>query len=389
MQNQNNTTNRIVIAGDLLPSEKNMKLFEEGSAKAIFGEKITDLFSQSNFSIFNLEGPLTDSSKAMEKTGPVIKASKECIRGIKGLGVKAVAMANNHITDYQKDGYEDTVKLLDDNGIGYLGAGENSENIKKSISLSLGNKRICIYNVSEQFYNLPTPISLGANVYDEYVVCNDIKELKQSHDYLIIIYHGGTEEFPYPTPLLRKHFHRMADCGADFITAQHTHCVGCCENYNGAYLLYGQGNFLFARMKNKMNRQGLISEIVFSDDDIQIKQHVVSVSDEDVVRYDDVQDLSGFCERSEELLNYERIEDNFKRFAYQRPSIKDRFLTAYRGDTLYYRMINRIAPKLYKKHILEKYKREQLLRMVKTLESERYAEDLCAAVYYMLENTKK
>ena len=385
MQNQNNTTNRIVIAGDLLPSEKNMKLFEEGSAKAIFGEKITDLFSQSNFSIFNLEGPLTESSKAMEKTGPVIKASKGCIRGIKGLGVKAVALANNHITDYQKDGYEDTVKLLDDNGIDYLGAGENSENIKKSISLSLGNRKICIYNVSEQFYNVPTASIPGANVYDEYVVCNDIKELKQSHDYLIVIYHGGTEEFPYPTPLLRQHFHRMADCGADFITAQHTHCIGCCENYNGAYLLYGQGNFLFARMKNKMTRQGLISEIVFSEDNIQIKQHVVNVSDEDVVRYDDAQDLSVFCERSEELLNFERIEDKYKRFAYQRPSIKDRFLAAYRGDTVYYRLINKIAPKLYKKHILEKYKREQLLRVAKTLESERYAEDLFAAVRYMLD----
>lgn len=376
---------RIVIAGDLLPSEKNMKLFEEGSEKAIFGEKITDLFSQSDFSIFNLEGPLTEFSKAMEKTGPVIKASKGCIRGIKGLGVKAVALANNHITDYQKDGYEDTVKLLDDNGIEYLGAGENSENIKKSISLSLGNRKICIYNVSEQFYNVPTASIPGANVYDEYVVCNDIKELKQSHDYLIVIYHGGTEEFPYPTPLLRQHFHRMADCGADFITAQHTHCIGCCENYNGAYLLYGQGNFLFARMKNKMTRQGLISEIVFSEDDIQIKQHVVIVSDEDVVRYDDAQDLSAFCKRSEELLNYERIEDKFKRFAYQRPSIKDRFLAAYRGDTVYYRLINKIAPKLYKKHILEKYKREQLLRVAKTLESERYAEDLLAAVYYMLD----
>jgi poly-gamma-glutamate synthesis protein (capsule biosynthesis protein) len=377
--------NKIVIAGDLLPSGKNLKLFEEGNAKAIFGEKVIDLFSKSDFSIFNLEGPLTDSSKAMEKTGPVIKASKECIRGIKGLGVKAVALANNHITDYQKDGFKDTVKLLDNNGIEYLGAGENSENIKKSISLSLGNRKICIYNVSEQFYNVPTASIPGANVYDEYVVCNDIKELKQSHDYLIVIYHGGTEEFPYPTPLLRQHFHRMADCGADFITAQHTHCIGCCENYNGAYLLYGQGNFLFARMKNKMTRQGLISEIVFSEDNIQIKQHVVNVSDEDAVRYDDAQDLSVFCERSEELLNFERIEDKYKRFAYQRPSIKDRFLAAYRGDTVYYRLINKIAPKLYKKHILEKYKREQLLRVAKTLESERYAEDLFAAVRYMLD----
>ena len=78
------TIHHIVIAGDLLPSGNNQKLFEEGNAKAIFGNKIMDLFSKSDYSIINLEGPLTDSSKTMEKTGPVIKASKECIKGIKG-----------------------------------------------------------------------------------------------------------------------------------------------------------------------------------------------------------------------------------------------------------------------------------------------------------------
>lgn len=379
---------RIVIAGDLLPSGKNIKLFEEGNAKAIFGEKIIDLFSKSDFSIFNLEGPLTSSSKVMEKTGPVIKASKECIKGIKGLGVKAVALANNHITDYQKDGYEDTIKLLDDNGIEYLGAGENVGNIKKSISLSLGNRKICIYNVSEQFYNVPTASIPGANVYDEYVVCNDIKELKQSHDYLIVIYHGGTEEFPYPTPLLRQHFHRMADCGADFITAQHTHCIGCYENYNGAYLLYGQGNFLFARMKNNLTKHGLITEIVFSENNVDIIQHAVSVLSDDTVKYDEPQDLTLFYKRSDELKDFEMIQKKFHQFCFNAAIIKDRFLDSFRGDTLYYRLLKELPGNLYKKHILEKYNKEQLMRISKCLESERYAENMFACVRYMMEKNK-
>jgi poly-gamma-glutamate synthesis protein (capsule biosynthesis protein) len=388
MQNQNNTTNRIVIAGDLLPSGKNIKLFEEGNAQAIFGEKIIDLFSKSDFSIFNLEGPLTDSSKAMEKTGPVIKASKGCIRGIKELGVKAVALANNHITDYQKEGFKDTVKLLDDNGIEYLGAGEKSENIKKSISLSLGNRKICIYNVSEQFYNVPAASIPGANVYDEYVVCNDIKELKQSHDYLIVIYHGGTEEFPYPTPLLRQHFHRMADCGADFITAQHTHCIGCYENYNGAYLLYGQGNFLFARMKNDMTKHGLITELVFSESNIAIKQYLVCVTSDDTLKYDESQDLTMFYKRGDELNDFETIEKKYQQFCYKAAIIKDRFLSSFRGDSLYYQFLDKLPGKLYKKHLLEKYNKEQLMRISKCLESERYAENMFACIQYMMGNNR-
>ncbi len=169
-------TVRIVIGGDLMPTGKNIELFEQGNANAIFGDKITDLFSHSDYSIFNLEGALTDSNQPMEKTGPSIKAPTATIEGIKALGVKAVALANNHITDYQKEGFEDTIRLLKDKNIDYLGAGYIG-NIKNSISLSFGERRICIYNVSELFYNMAKSDVPGANIYDEYIVCNEIKEL--------------------------------------------------------------------------------------------------------------------------------------------------------------------------------------------------------------------
>lgn len=380
-----NNTYRIVIAGDLLPAGKNLKLFEEGKAKAIFGEKVIDLFSKSDFSIFNLEGPLTDSAKAMEKTGPAIKAPKECIRGIKGLGVKAVALANNHIIDYQQDGFDDTIKLLDENGIGYLGVGENSEKMKKSISLFFGSKKVCVYNVSEHFYNVPTTSTPGANVYDEYTICNDIKRLKQSHDYLIVIYHGGTEEFPYPTPLLRQHFHRMADCGADFITAQHTHCIGCYEKYKGSYLLYGQGNFLFARMKKDVNKHGLITEIVLLENDVDIMHHMVSLLSDDTIKYDEFQDLTMFNNRSDELKDFGIIQKKHEQFCYNTTIIKERFLDSFRGDSIYYRLVKRLSEKLYKKFLLEKYNKKQLMRVSKCLESERYAENMYACVQYMME----
>ena len=33
--------------------------------------------------------------------------------------------------------------------------------------------------------------------------------------------------------------------GADLVLCQHSHCIGCCENYMGGHILYGQGNFHF------------------------------------------------------------------------------------------------------------------------------------------------
>ena len=79
---------KILIAGDLLPSEGNYSLFEQGDARALFGNEICNMFAEADYSIFNLEGPLTDSDKMLFKDGPGIKAPSQMVNGIKNLGVK-------------------------------------------------------------------------------------------------------------------------------------------------------------------------------------------------------------------------------------------------------------------------------------------------------------
>ena len=115
---------RILIGGDLLPSGNNIPLFERGDARQLFGEEICQLFAAADFSIINLEGPLTDSEIQQEKAGPAIKAPKACVQGLKALGISAVALANNHITDYGQSGYEDTLDALNKAGIQHVGSGK-------------------------------------------------------------------------------------------------------------------------------------------------------------------------------------------------------------------------------------------------------------------------
>ena len=37
----------------------------------------------------------------------------------------------------------------------------------------------------------------------------------------------------------------MVDKGADLVVTQHTHCIGCREDYLSGVIIYGQGNFIF------------------------------------------------------------------------------------------------------------------------------------------------
>ncbi len=366
---------KILIAGDLLPSEGNYSLFEQGDARALFGNEICNMFAEADYSIFNLEGPLTDSDKMLFKDGPGIKAPSQTVNGIKNLGVKAVALANNHTTDFLKKGYEDTVSILEKAGIDYVGAGIDQDSIKTHISVEVGGKKVCIYNVSELFFNKAGKDSPGANIYDEYIVCNEIKELKKSHDFLIVIYHGGAEYFPYTTPQTRTRFHRMADCGADFITAQHTHCISCAEKYNGSYLLYGQGNFLFARQKKfpNLTKHGLIAEIQLTDSGFEVKNHLINIVG-NVLEYDKNQDLSEFYERGKKLCDEDFLVSLFE----ERKSkeIMFNYLTTYKGRYPFRIVFRSLFPKLYHKWMLRSYSDAHCIRNFNVIMGGRRSEDM-------------
>ena len=368
---------KFIVAGDILPWKNNVELFKKGDAFTLFGEKVCNLFESADFSIINLEGPLTDATIKQDKIGPVIKADKETIKGIQALNVKAVALANNHITDYLQKGIDDTLSTLQQAGIKSVGIVDYQNKSKESKYLSAtdGQHKVCVYNVSETFFNQPTKKSSGVNIYDEWIVLNEIKELKQQHDYLIVIYHGGAEFFPYPTPQTRTRFHRMADCGADFITAQHTHCIGCEEWYNGSYLLYGQGNFHFAKQDDiPMKTEGLVMEISLDNQGVQINRHRVELNKNYCIEYSKDQSLSSFYERSKNIDNEELIIEEYKQL--KPDNIVESYLLAYKGRNYIWNKLKAFFPKKIWKKLIESYSGSQIKRIFFVITSDRASEDV-------------
>lgn len=381
-------TYKIVIGGDILPSGKNISLFKEGNANELFGEDICQLFSSADFSIVNLEGPLTDYDEKQEKAGPVIKAPKTCVHGLKALGIKAFSLANNHITDYGQTGYEDTINALENCGIQHVGSGTIIKGVKTNIQILLGTIRVCIYAVSEKFFNSPEKYTIGANLYDEYLVCNEIKRLRTMCDYLIVMYHGGAEYLQYPTPRVRTRCHRMADSGADFIVTQHTHCIGCEEYYGTSYILHGQGNFLFARQKMfpNLTKEGLLIELLFHDNNVEIIKHHVRISN-DIIRRDNNWDEAGFLKRSSEISNEEMIIQKYRELKVG--EIMNKFLLAAQGRTLISRVCLRLFPNIYKKNIYKRYTRNQILLNLCVIDQDRRNEDMLSVWEYLLDYSKK
>ena len=235
---------RALLLGDVSPTAVNSPLFKEKNIPELFGDSVS-LFDEKDLVLVNLECALTDHDVGIKKFGPSLKAPKETAEVLKALGVTCCGLSNNHVFDYGIKGINDTLEALNDAGIDTTGFGSDYEDSRRNYTFERNGEKICVIAVCEHEYSYALEDRMGSRPYDEYDTIEDIRSAKETHDRVIVMYHGGKEFSRYPSPRLHKLCHAMARSGADVILCQHSHCIGCYEEYEGCHILYGQGNFHF------------------------------------------------------------------------------------------------------------------------------------------------
>ena len=261
----------VIIAGDTVPTESNKALFKNGNIEELFGSECIKLFEGADLGVINLETPLAPVDSPIDKYGPLLRADPDTITAIKKLGINLVSLANNHIRDQGDTGVKQTIQILKQEELNYIGAGENIATARKPFYFKKGNLALGIYAVCETEFSYASTNRPGANSLDMFESFRDIKDAKQKCDYLVVLFHGGKEEYRYPTPQEQRFARAMIDAGADVILAQHSHCIGVSEQYHSKFILYGQGNFIFDLCNDENWQTGLIVRLVFQKDDIYIE----------------------------------------------------------------------------------------------------------------------
>ena len=236
---------KTLFAGDFSPTPDNMSLFEAGDMKKLF-HGVAPLFKGNDLNFVNLECAITDHDGKIDKFGPCLKTCKNTANVLFDLGVDVCGISNNHFFDFGKKGAMDTVAALDEVGIKYTGFGDNYEDSRRDLVIEKDGKTLCIIAVCEHEYSYALDDRMGCRPYDPYDTMADIRKAAERYDRVAVIYHGGKEYCGYPSPRLLKLCRAMADNGADIVLCQHSHGIGCYEEYNGCHILYGQGNFHFS-----------------------------------------------------------------------------------------------------------------------------------------------
>lgn len=234
----------IIITGDFCPHKRVEQAFLKEEFENVFSgfEKIAE---DCDLSITNLECPLTLSNIPIAKTGPNLKAHPDCINGIKFGGLNVVTLANNHIMDYGEQGLIDTINACNKRNIHFVGAEPNIQDAEEPLYLKVKNKKIAIVNFCENEWSIADKNKAGANPLNPIRNYYQIKEAKAKSDFVLVIVHGGHEQYEYPSPRMVDTYRFFADCGADAVIGHHTHCSSGYEIYNNAPIFYSLGNFIF------------------------------------------------------------------------------------------------------------------------------------------------
>ncbi|MBQ9977646.1 MAG: CapA family protein [Clostridia bacterium] len=237
---------KALLLGDVVPTDATNPLFESGDVKTLFTDTL-HLFKDNDINFVNLECALTDGSTPIKKFGPNLAATANTAKVLSEIGVNYVGLSNNHIFDFGIKGAKDSINALEKAGIICTGFGENYEDSRKNLVVEKDGEKVCLIAVCEHEFSYALENRMGSRPFDEFDTLEDIRKAKAENDRVIVLYHGGKEHCRYPSPRLLKACRAMARSGADVVLCQHTHCIGCYEEYEGCHILYGQGNFHFVK----------------------------------------------------------------------------------------------------------------------------------------------
>jgi len=95
-------------------------------------------------------------------------------------------------------------------------------------------------------------------------VLASVVDARRHADVVIVVPHWGVEYEDHPRPEVEALAHELVDAGATAVLADHPHWAQSIENYDGAYIAYSMGNFIFDQMWSDETRQGTVHELWFS-----------------------------------------------------------------------------------------------------------------------------
>ncbi|MFN4181380.1 MAG: CapA family protein [Candidatus Paceibacteria bacterium] len=239
-----------------------------------------DHLDKADIAFANLEGPASDRGKDLKNLYS-FRMDPSVIPAMKGAGISIVSMANNHIGDWGREAFNDTLSRLTENEIAYTGAGTTKQEAEKPTIIEKYGMKIGFLGFSDVGPNAmaakadSSGILLASDPRFTEIVKNAAKEV----DHLIVSFHWGEEYKTKNNTRQQQLAYKAIDNGAKIVIGHHPHVMQNTEVYKNGFIAYSLGNFIFDQKFSAETMQGMLLELkIHKDGSVRMKKNTVKIN---------------------------------------------------------------------------------------------------------------
>ncbi|OGI93857.1 hypothetical protein A3A03_02000 [Candidatus Nomurabacteria bacterium RIFCSPLOWO2_01_FULL_40_18] len=270
-----------VFAGDIM-LDRGVK----NSVRKNFNNDYSALFTKleilkkSDIVFANLEGTASDKGMDLRNLYS-FRMDPEVVPALRGAGVSVLSVANNHIGDWGRNSYIDSLARLKENEILYTGGGNDKNEAETPVIIEKYGMKIGFLGFSDVG---PTAMQAGVDKAGQLLASDPrfeeiIQNAAKQVDYLIISFHFGTEYKNIHNERQEYLAHKAVDNGAKLVIGHHPHVAQDTEVYKNSFIAYSLGNFIFDQAFSKNTMQGMLLEVKLRrNGEMSVKKNIVQLN---------------------------------------------------------------------------------------------------------------
>lgn len=235
-------------------------------------QKVADQIADADITFANLEVPISDRFN-VPASGMSFVASTANLEHLKSAGIDIVSVANNHTANFGAQAFTDNLANLKRAGIKVCGGGLNETEARRAPNVTVNNINfsfLCQSAITGSLYadnDNPGVPYLGIEPWyrrNQNSLNDLVADIETARaNVLIDSPHWGIEYKQYPNADQQAVARLMVDNGADLVIGTHPHVVQSLEYYEGKYITYSLGNFIFDQEWSTETKQGVMASAYF------------------------------------------------------------------------------------------------------------------------------
>lgn len=186
--------------------------------------------------IGNFEGVASNVTDKVEFAGEVFRVQPKVLQKLNHFNM--YGFANNHAMQHGKEAYQQTFDAICSYGSKCFGA-----NKQRSVIIKHQGKTVSLTGMCLRIDDFTDEPSYWYN--PEYKEIEKELNSLPNDAFKVLYIHWGNEYINRPSSAQKKFAHWLIDIGFDLIIGMHPHVLQGYEEYNGKYIFYSLGNFVF------------------------------------------------------------------------------------------------------------------------------------------------